>query len=298
MAFLASWREKTVRCEWLEIFIRIDPIAFEAVGAHMFDLGCEGVVTEDSGLRAYLSVQGVPGGVQDCVRDILDRVRESFPEIAPPRSEIKGIEAEDWALNWRRYFRPQRVTKKLLVLPAWEPVPEEGGGCVIRMDPGPAFGTGQHPTTKMCLRAMEESPLSRSWTMMDVGTGSAILAIYAAKLGARPILALDVDSEALRWAHVNIALNGLSGAIRLSSQPVESCSERFSMVAANLTLDIILELFPHFPRLVEPGGRLILSGILGGQVAELEKPLEESGLVQCSVLHEEEWAALVAQKFD
>jgi ribosomal protein L11 methyltransferase len=148
----------------------------------------------------------------------------------------------------------------------------------------------------MCLRAIEEARPPESWSFLDVGTGSGILAIYAAMLGAGEILAIDIDPEALRWAKRNLELNDLQGAVELSSEKLESLRGEFRVVTANLTLNIIEELLPYFPGLIRPGGWLILSGILGEQAAELEIRLAGTDLEQERLLYQDEWACLTARR--
>ena len=185
-----------------------------------------------------------------------------------------------------------------MVFPAWEYSPRSLDYRVIRIDPGPAFGTGQHPTTRLCLEAMERVYIPGIWTMLDVGTGSGILAIYGAMLGAVRVVAIDRDPEAIRWAKRNISLNDLSGEIALSSRPIEKWRDRFSLLTANLLLDTILENLQEFSRVLDPGGWLILSGILREQVKEVEENLDEYGLHEDKILYQEEWACLIAKKMD
>lgn len=284
---------------WLEISIRIAPIAHEALSAFLFDLGCEGVIEDDAhdhALKAYLPFRKGIEDISNRINAFLEHLQKIFRDISPPDLRLGKIEDQDWSRNWRRFFRPDRITQRLMVLPAWESCSQDFEGHVIRIDPGPAFGTGQHPTTRMCLEAMERVPLWGPWSMLDVGTGSGILAIYGAMLGASKIMALDIDPEALRWAGRNIQLNNLSDAIDLSLTPLEDLQERFSMVTANLILDVILELFPHFARVLQPCGWLILSGILIDQVQNVEKKLPEYALNKKRVLYQEEWACFIARK--
>jgi ribosomal protein L11 methyltransferase len=166
---------------------------------------------------------------------------------------------------------------------------------VIRIDPGLAFGTGQHPTTQMCLESMEFLPLRKPWTMLDVGTGSGILAIYAVMLGAADVLAIDTDRDALRSAGENADLNGMTTQIEFSSQPLEALSGSYSLITGNLILGTILELTSHFRRLLAPNGRLILSGVMRGQVTELEERIVQSGLETVGVSYRMDWACLVAR---
>jgi len=206
------------------------------------------------------------------------------------------IQDEDWSHIWRRHFHVERITEKLTVVPAWEPAPQDSGGVVIRMDPGPAFGTGQHPSTRLCLQVIETSATRAPWSLLDVGTGSGILAIYAAKLGADKILAIDTDPEAVRWARRNIELNHCSESITLSSKPLNEWEGFFSILVANLTRDIILALLPHFKRALEKDGTLILSGLLHEQVQDVMTPLVARGFKKIQVLTQAEWACVTARK--
>ena len=133
-----------------------------------------------------------------------------------------------------------------MIVPAWEPMPDAVDGHVIRIDPGPAFGTGQHATTRMCLEAMEKIHFPKTWTMLDVGTGSGILATYGAQLGASKILAIDIDPEALRWAERNIQINDLSEFIDLSNTPLEQVKGTFSVF-------VITSYSIHYTKLYEIG---------------------------------------------
>jgi ribosomal protein L11 methyltransferase len=283
---------------WIEISFDIQPNVHEALSAFLFDMGCEGVVSEDFGektLRGYLPPGQNIEAAKTRIYLFLHRLKEIFPEIQIPEPVLRKLEEENWNLKWRQFFRPEHVTPNLLILPAWEPLPEGVEGHVLLIDPGPAFGTGQHPTTRMCLRAMEEISLNPPWTMLDVGTGSGILAIYGAMLGAAGITAVDIDPEALRWASRNIELNHRSEVIEVSKQPIEKITGRFSLLAANLTLNPILDLFPHFSRILDPGGCLILSGLLRDQVEKVKEPLAKNGLNSCKEFFSEEWACLVAR---
>jgi len=288
------------RTGWLEISIRIDPVSHESLSAFLFDLGCSGVVLEnfrDSSLKAYLPFQENFEDLRNRIYVFLRKLAEIFPQVRSPELTIIEVEDQDWGRNWQRFFHPERVTPELSIWPAWEPVPACINGHVIRIDPGPAFGTGRHATTRMCLEAMERLVRAdESWTLLDVGTGSGILAMYGAMLGAKRILAIDTDPEALRWANQNIGLNGLAGSIELSSTPLEKLEGPFSVVVANLILGEILDIFPGFPRLLNPEGLLILSGILEEQVEQVKRVLASYGFCERDILFQEEWACVTAEK--
>ena len=283
---------------WIEISIEVLPAAQEALSAFLFDLGCKGLVLgeeEKPFLKAYFPFTDRLEEERNRIEAFLRKLEDFFPEAGRPSLHFSKIQDEDWSHTWKRYFQVERITERLTVVPAWEPAPRDSGGVVIRMDPGPAFGTGQHPTTRMCLQAMEASAVSAPWSLMDVGTGSGILAIYAAKLGAARVLAIDTDPEALRWAGRNIDLNGASGWIELSSKPVGKWSGAFSLVVANLTRDALLELLPDLQGLLEKDGTMILSGLLQEQVQEVKKPLDLLGFKNIRVLTQAEWACITAK---
>jgi len=283
--------------EWVEISLQVDPEAQEAVGAFLFDLGCQGLISEEGRetLTAYMPFQENLDLVRHRIASFLADLQTIFPQVISSKFSIKGLEDQDWGRSWRRFFKARRVTARLTVIPPWEP--ETPKGHVLKIDPGPAFGTGQHATTRLCLEAMEQVPMPESWTMLDVGTGSGILAIYGVSLGAERVAAVDLDPEALRWAQRNAALNGLEGAVELFSRPVEEWKEEtFSLVTANLMLSEILRLIPCFRRLLEPGGWLILSGILTDQVEEVEQALSEWGFKRQRLSSEGEWACMVGCK--
>jgi len=283
----------------MELEIRIDPAAHEAISGVLFGLGCTGMVTDNCGdgvLKAYFQHPEDPKEFRQAISSSIREVAAYFPQIPPPLVLFGSIRDEDWGKNWRRFFRTERVTPFLTIVPAWESVPEDTTTAVIRMDPGPAFGTGKHPTTRLCLRAMELVAKPPSWDLLDVGTGSGILAVYGSMLGAGKVTALDIDEEALHWAARNIRLNGLQAEVEVNSTPLEELMQEFFMVTANLILNTILDLMGHLSRVVKPGGRLILSGLLEGQIDPVLPLLHRHGFSLEKKLSQEEWACLVARK--
>ena len=283
---------------WLEVCIDTDPAVHDALTSFLFDLGCSGVVSEDFDdrtLKAYLPFRDDLEDLKIRIHAYLSDLKEIFPGIAPSRLLFNRIADQDWGIRWRAFFHPVEVSPHLLILPAWETVPEQVPTHVIRMDPGPAFGTGQHATTKLCLKAMEKFRQRESgpWTMLDVGTGSGILAIYGEKLGAERVVAIDIDPDAIEWAARNISLNGGSGVIELSTASIDTLDAPFPLICANLILSEIVKLAPRFPRLLKAGGYLIVSGILREQVDTVDRVLGENGLVCLETLYLEEWACMI-----
>ena len=277
----------------------IHPAAHDAVGALFFELGCSGVVSEgpeDRIIKAYLPFREDVEALRRPIESRLRIVQEHFPDIQAPVLSMRIIKGEDWSVAWRRFFKREQPTSRLVVVPAWEPAPPSWTGDVILMDPGPAFGTGKHPTTRMCLRAMENTPAAGDWSMIDVGTGSGILAMYGVKLGARRVLGTDVDPDALAWAGKNLALNRLSGCVELSGAPLDEVEEVFDLAVGNLILEEILNLMDDLCRVTAPGGRLLLSGILEDQVDRVRGALGRSGLIERECLQEEEWVCIASER--
>jgi len=284
---------------WLEIAIDIDPVAHEALGAFLFDMGCEGIISEDFkdfSLKAYLPFRKDIEDIRTRIEQFVQGLEDIFPEARSSEIEINTIKDQDWGVAWRRFFHADQVTPNLMVIPEWEPIPAWLKCHIIKVDPGPAFGTGQHPTTRMCLISMEKPSFKDPWTMLDIGTGSGILAIYGVKLGAMRVVAIDIDPEAIVWAKRNIEMNSLPVEIELSSRPLAEWEENFSLVTANLILGIILDLSPHFTRILKPDGRLILSGILREQISEVEERLHEYRLYMEDAIFQEEWACLIVKR--
>lgn len=284
---------------WLEIAIDIDPVAHEALGAFLFDMGCEGIISEDFkdfSLKAYLPFRKDIEDIRTRIEQFVQGLEDIFPEARSSEIEINTIKDQDWGVAWRRFFHADQVTPNLMVIPEWEPIPAWLKCHIIKVDPGPAFGTGQHPTTRMCLISMEKPSFKDPWTVLDIGTGSGILAIYGVKLGAMRVVAIDIDPEAIVWAKRNIEMNSLPVEIELSSRPLAEWEENFSLVTANLILGIILDLSPHFTRILKPDGRLILSGILREQISEVEERLHEYRLYMEDAIFQEEWACLIVKR--
>ena len=288
--------------EWLEVAIEAAPELHDPLSAFFFDLGATGVVLEDFGshtLKAYLPLRESPEDIRNRVSVYLQHLLQIHPDLPSPGFKLQRMENQDWQKNWQRFFHPVSVTPNLLILPIWEdPPPKVQETHVIHLDPGPAFGTGQHATTKMCLQAMETFGPERLQTLLDVGTGSGILAIYGAKLGFKKIMAVDVDPEAVRWAERNIGLNGVANAISLSGTNIETIEDRFSLVCANLILGELQRLMPDFSRLVDFNGFLLASGILRDQVERIEEMLSTAGFSLHQILYEDEWACMVLRKGD
>jgi ribosomal protein L11 methyltransferase len=219
--------------------------------------------------------------------------RFGIPALSP-------VHAEDWSSSWKVHFKPLRVGKHLLIVPTWEemtPLPDD---LVIRIDPGMAFGTGGHETTRLCLElletVMEESPLLAVPSLLDLGTGSGILAMAANLLGAGRILALDIDPDAVEVAQENLALNDMSDAIECGTVPLESLTEHFDIILANILAEELVRLAPYLTERLQPGGSLILSGILAEKEALVRQGFSTQPLHYSRTIRAGEWVAMLYRK--
>lgn len=208
----------------------------------------------------------------------------------------KTIEEEDWATNWKSYYRPIEIGKRLLVLPEWE-VPPVAGRIILRLDPGLIFGTGSHPTTKMCLEALEEHVHSGD-KVLDLGCGSGILGIASILLGAESVTGCDIDEIVPKIAQENAALNGICGdSFNICRSDILSDKElqnrlvncKYNIMLANIVADVIINLVPMAKSWLEPGGVFICSGIIEGRQDEVRRQLERSDYIIKEELTSSDW---------
>ena len=224
----------------------------------------------------------------------LRQIRAAYGSVA-----VSFVEDSDWENNWREFYKPIPVGKKLIVVPEWEPIPE-GGRLALRLDPGLIFGTGSHATTRMCLAALENyvNPKTR---VLDLGCGSGILGIGALVLGAESCLGCDIDPKAPDVVRANAALNGIgperlsvcAGDILTDLSLRRSFGEGYQLVLANIVSDVIIPLAAFVREFMAPGGVFICSGIIEGRQDEVRAALERAGLHILSHRCEEEWHCFV-----
>ncbi len=218
--------------------------------------------------------------------------------LSVPELHIETFDDQDWATSWKRFFTPMEIVQGLIIKPSWEEYQAGEGERVIEMDPGQAFGTGQHASTKMALslltRSLARHPVDR---MLDVGTGTGILAITAALYGVRSVAAIDNDPEAVRVARENSINNNVDTTVDVSGMDLVEIKGRFSMIAANIVHDVLVMMAPHLKKLLHPEGRVVLAGLLSGeQEKNCIRIYGGLGLQVIDSMHEEEWAALLLQR--
>jgi ribosomal protein L11 methyltransferase len=258
----------------------------------------------DSGLSTatvyFRSKPALPARWRRSLAEEIRRMGEFGICVEPLRISFGRVKREDWAESWKRHFRPLEIGSALLVKPSWSRRRPRAGQAVVVLDPGLSFGTGQHPTTSFCLHRLAASrrlPDGRepagSPSFLDAGTGSGILAIAAAKLGYAPVHAFDFDPEAVRLAGENAIANGVRERIRIvrrdvTKLPVRS-ARRYSLICANLVANLLIAGRERILARLDPGGALVLAGILEKEFDQVERAYRSAGLCLETARTEGEW---------
>lgn len=241
-------------------------------------------------IHVYLSPEEVPGESVAFLQEQLSAAG------IPSQLETQSVEEEDWANNWKQYFKPCPVGEKLRIVPSWElaNAPQDKRANLI-LDPGMAFGSGQHETTRLCMELLEED-VTKETTLLDVGTGSGILSIAALLLGAKSVIGVDIDPLSVKIAMENAQRNGVESRYEVRCGDLaEKVSGSFQVITANIVADIILRLLPDGVRLLAPGGIFIASGIIDTREAEMVTAMEQVGLTILTIKRERGWCAIRAK---
>lgn len=214
--------------------------------------------------------------------------------------ERETLPAKDWSNAWKAFFHVDRVSQRIVTKPTWESYKPQPGDCVIELDPGMCFGTGQHETTRGCLRYLDRLTVGmpRPASFLDLGCGSGILSIAAAKLGCQPVRALDIDEDSVIIARENVATNGCADHVTVALGDVAQLAEprRYDIVAANILAPVLIEHASAIADSVALGGHLLLAGILTTQYMDVRKAYLPLGLQECEINAEGEWTSACWQK--
>jgi ribosomal protein L11 methyltransferase len=284
----------------IELFI---PREFgEAVSNFLIEQGTTGIeeIKEDLislGLKAYFPKDGKEKKVLHALRCYL----KSLKKIAPGefRAHIKtdSIPDQDWGENWKRFFKPVQVTSRFVVIPPWSKVRLKKGQMAIVITPGMAFGTGTHATTILCILALEDRLGKKGLSVLDVGTGSGILSIVAAKLGAKEVRGIDIDGVAVENARENVEKNRVSNLVTIRKGSIGSLHKKFNVVVANMDLKSLRRMRKPILSHLKKQGYLILSGILEGEREGIRQCYLETSLLQwIQDTQKGEWVCLTFQK--
>ena len=311
--------------DWMKITVLTTTIGSEIVSEMLMEAGSEGTVIED---KNDVQLNQRPEGQWDIIDEeiarrigddvkvtgfypldenasdvaalVRDRARK-LPFVAPGvdlgklEVSVSTMDNEDWAENWKKQFKPFRLGKHIVIRPGWEEYAPDDGDKVITIDPGLAFGTGAHETTGMCVSLVEEI-VRPGMEVMDIGTGSGILAIAAAHMGARHVLASDIDPVAVRVARENAQINGFADVIDCETGDLlEVAKAPADAVIANIIADVIISIAAPVKSFIKPGGAFICSGIAREREEDTVRALKAAGYASLDIRRNGEWTAVACR---
>ena len=310
--------------KWLELSIHTKNEAVEAISNILHEAGASGVVIEDSAefakpredqfgeiyalnkadfpevgviVKAYLAESSFINETIEEIKLSITNLRNYDIDVGNNVVSICEVNEEDWATAWKQYYHPVKISERFTIVPTWEDyTPVSTDELIIELDPGMAFGTGTHPTTVMCLQGLEKV-VQQGDTVVDIGTGSGVLSIGAAMLGAKSVHALDLDEVAVRAAKENVELNKVSDTVSVfHGNLLDTVKEPADVVVANILAEIIMSFTDDAFTIVKPGGLYVTSGIIGAKSDDVKAALEASGFVIEEVLMMEDWVAIIARR--
>lgn len=308
--------------KWCEISIQTAHEAVELIAEIFRDLGASGVVIEDPELvndyiasgkwdytdipiatetevvteKAYLPVNGELEGRLQSFRQELNILESRGVSIAPGIITTSELQDEDWSDTWKQYFHTEKPGERVVIKPTWESYAPQADEVVIELDPGAAFGTGTHATTSMCIRQLEKL-VEPGMTVFDVGTGSGILAIIAAKLGAGSVQAVDYDDAVLKIVQENLAQNNVQDVVSVDrSDLMQNVHGRAKLVIANIIADIIIRLFEQLDGHLEEGGVLLASGIIEDRTEDVLAAAAAHGYAAAERMESRGWACIMFKR--
>jgi len=310
--------------KWSELCIHTTNEAVEPISNILHEAGASGVVIEDplelvrerenvfgeiyqldpndfpdEGVivKAYLPVNSFLGETVDGIKELINNLVEYDIDLGANKVTISEVNEEEWATAWKKYYHPVKISEQITIVPTWEEyTPVSSDEKIIELDPGMAFGTGTHPTTILCIQALEKH-VKPGMHIIDVGTGSGVLTIAAAKYGAEEILALDLDEVAVNSAKINCKLNKVHDKVTIKQNDLLKGVEfEADIIVANILAEVIVRFTDDVERLLKPGGLFISSGIIKQKRAEVEEAIVNSGLVIDEVVTMEDWVSITARK--
>lgn len=307
--------------QWAEVSVDTSHEATELVSEILQELGAAGVVIEDpallneyirSGLwdytdlkeseetevvrvKAYWALDEELEGKLQRLAARLDGMTAHGIDTGAGAVSWKAVADEDWAETWKEFFHTEKIGARTVIKPTWEEYEAGAGEIVAELDPGAAFGTGQHATTALCIRALEEL-VRPGMTVFDIGTGSGVLAIVAAKLGAKRVEAVDFDPVAVRVARENVRQNDVEDIVRTGqSDLLKSVEGRADLIIANIIADIIVRLFGEVEAHLAPDGTMLLAGIIEDRLQDVVEAAALHGFAVEKIEQEKGWAAVIVK---
>jgi ribosomal protein L11 methyltransferase len=287
---------------WIVVELFISKEFGEAASNFLIEQGATGIEELDGDLdkerlRTYFQQDGKEKRVLLALNHYLRSLEKIVPEA--PRAQVKtaSLPEQDWVGNWKRFFKPVRVTSRFVVKPAWSKIRLKKGQIPVDITPGMAFGTGTHPTTILCIQALEKRLKKKGLSVLDIGTGSGILSIVAARLGARKVCGIDIDGVALENARENVEKNRVSDIVNLRKGSIGSVRKKFDIIIANIDLKSLRRMSKPLLKHLKNRGYLILSGILEEEKERLRECYLKTKLLRwINVAQEGEWVCLTFKR--
>jgi ribosomal protein L11 methyltransferase len=310
--------------KWSEISIHTTNEAVEPISHILHEAGASGVVIEDPFeltkeredqfgeiyqlnpddypeegvvMKAYLPVNSFLGETVEGIKDAINNLLVYDIDLGLNNISISEVNEEEWATAWKKYYNPVKISEKFTIVPTWETYePVSSDEKIIELDPGMAFGTGTHPTTVLCIQAIERTVKPQD-KVIDVGTGSGVLSIAAAMLDAKEVLALDLDEVAVESAKLNIKLNKVHPTVTVKQNNLlKNVEGPVDVVVANILAEVIVRFTDDVYRVLENGGTFISSGIISMKKQEVKDALIKSGFKIEETMMMEDWVAFIAKK--
>lgn len=307
---------------WIEVRVITKSEALEPISGIFYGLDCKGVAIEDpedilgreqgpltwdfadinvlehkgkfAVVKGYFSEEDNIDEIIAYINEKVEEIKALGIDVGKGKVEVEKMYEEDWANNWKKYYKPSKVGEKIVVKPIWEEYEAKDEELVVELDPGMAFGTGEHETTRMCIQALEKY-VQKDSTVFDVGCGSGILAIAAAKLGAKLAVGVDLDPVAVESAKENVGFNNIDNIEILHGNLIEVIDGKADIVVANIIAEIICILTEDVSRVIKPNGYFITSGIIHDRVEMVTNKLEECGFEVIKVNKDGEWNCIIAK---
>ncbi len=308
--------------KWIEVSIRTTTEAVEAVANVLYDAGVSGVVIEDPNdiifvnndektwdfvdeslidleqgalVKGYLPESSDLIEKVDLIKDSIAGLPEFGLDIGSGEVSTLEVNDEDWSTSWKKYYKPTKIGNRMVIKPTWEEYEPQEEEIIIEMDPGMAFGTGTHETTAMCVEQLEKR-ITKDSTVFDIGTGSGILSVVAAKLGAKKVIGVDFDEVAVNVANENALENKVENIVEIKhGNLMDVVTEKADIVVANIIAEVIIILSKDIKKFLNKDGLFISSGIILDKMDSVKESLVENGLEVIEVETMGEWVAIVSK---
>lgn len=314
-----------INLKWSEIKIHTTQEAIEPVSNILHEAGASGVVIEDPDdlfikegvtlygsiyeldpndypeegvyIKAYLPMNSFLGETVEGIKQAINNLIKYDIDIGKNAVTITEVNEEEWSTAWKKYYKPVKITDKITIIPTWEEYEKTSDDeMIIELDPGMAFGTGTHPTTVLSIRALEQY-VKKGDVVIDVGSGSGVLSITAAILGAKKVYAYDLDEIAVKSTRINVKLNHVQDRVDVKQNDlIKGVEHQADIIVSNILAEIILQFVEDAYKRLHSGGYFITSGIIKGKKDEVKDELTRVGFKIVDTKEMEDWYLFVAQK--